>query len=183
MPDPFNFSDAAQQNTRPSRRDPARQYVFSVYSRAFGNVGSFSKVSGISEEIEVVEKRDGSQPFIPRKLVGQFRGGAATLEKGLISDIDVFSKWFNTVKELTQGNNYRSSIIIGVAGNDGLLAREIVLSKAWPSSYKLGDLDAKSSGVAVESLTIVFESLEFRSKYVGTDASNLPREFNLGRLP
>ena len=33
--------------------------------------------------------------------------------------------------------------------------------EAWPFSYELGDLDAKTSDVAVETISIAFEKMEF----------------------
>lgn len=172
---------------------PARKYIFEVVCPALGNLGSFSKISGIKEEIEVVEKRDGSQPFVPRKIVGQAKGGVLTLEKGVIANVTVLTRWFAALKGRDRGTNYHTSIAIAIGtplgsrsgGSEGspgkatgtvILAREIVLRGAWPSSYSLGDLDAKSSDVAVESLVIQFESLDFNEKFVNKDINRFSSE-------
>lgn len=138
-------------------RDPALKFNFEVVSSRLN--GGFSKIGGISEEIEVVDQRDGTDPLQPRKLVGASQGGTLTLEKGILSDFKDFIRWFDDVRKCRAG--IRSDISILIGNCDSSLARAVKALNAWPSSYEIGELDASSSEVAVESITLVFEGLEF----------------------
>lgn len=164
-----------QQNnlTVPARVDPAVKYRFDVVAGRLGlGLGSFSKVSGIKEQIEVVEMRDGQNPLQVRKIVGTHQGGTIVLEKGVIKDVGILTSWFRAVKE-SDPDGFRSDVGIGVADIRNRLVRVIVLQNAWPSAYEIGDLDGSSSEVEVESLSLVFESLEFRSDIEGRLAPTL----------
>lgn len=155
------------------RADPAVKFRFDVICGFFGRIiGSFSKISGIKEQIEVVDMRDGTDPQRTKKLVGTHQGGTIVLEKGVTGNVSELVGWFNRVKK-NDRNGFRSDIAIGVADCANRLARVVKLQDAWPSAYELGDLDAKSSEVEVESLTLVFESLEFDDEVIGRHASAL----------
>lgn len=135
--------------------NPAVGFLFSVDGRVSGG---FSKICGIHEEVEVEEKRDGTDPLQVRKLVGMRSGGCLTLERGAMENLTDLVQWFNEVKNGTPG--YRTNIQIKVMAPDGSVVRTIVVRDCWPSSYELSDLEGKVSDIAVESLTLAFDSLD-----------------------
>jgi phage tail-like protein len=166
---------------RNGRRDPAIKYLFSAIGPALMSRGGFSKISGIKEEIEVVEARDGQDPYRTRKLMGAHKGGTAVFSRGVVSNFGDFTNWFKLVKRNTPFFAEpvplsRSEVLIGILGCNGDLARVVSLSNCWPSAYELGDLDARSSDVEVESLSIVFENLSFEDD-VQVQTAN--RDFDL----
>lgn len=152
---------------------PVTKFRFSVTSWGFD--ASFSQVSGLKEEIEVVDMRDGTDPLQVRKIPGLRQGGEATFVKGVISKPSQLVEWFRMTKKLEPG--FRKDIKIEVRGRDGPqtsdghsrpaygafenlpIPRAITLRDAWPSAYEMGDLDANESDVALESLTVVFENM------------------------
>jgi phage tail-like protein len=161
---------------------PALAFIFEV--RAAGFSAGFSKISGISEEYEVIDMRDGTNPLSVRKIAGLRNTGEVTFEKGMVAEPQELIKWYTEVRNLgltlrgtgagqTSGD-YRRDLEIRVGGCDGKTARALRLERAWPKGYTLGDLDAKSSEVAVESLTVVFDALSFQE--LSDDAAK--RKFN-----
>jgi phage tail-like protein len=135
--------------------NPAVSFLFSVTGRVSGG---FSKISGIHEEVEVEDKRDGTDPRQVRKIVGQNSGGSLTLERGAMENLTDLVQWFNEVKAGTPG--YRTDIMIKVQSPDGADVRTIIVRNCWPSAYELSDLEGKVSEVSIESVTLAFDSLE-----------------------
>jgi phage tail-like protein len=138
------------------------KYVFNVLSK---NVrGSFSSISGLSEEIEVVDQRDGTDPFQVRKIKGTHQGGSLTLQRGVVADRYHLIQWFTDVKK--NKVPFWAEIDIGVGGRFwdqlGELIIGLTLHNGWPSKYELGELDARSSDIAVEVLTVAHEGLDFK---------------------
>lgn len=135
--------------------NPAVSFLFSVAGRVSGG---FSKISGIHEEIEVEDKRDGTDPLQVRKLVSTKSGGCLTLERGAMENLTDLVQWFNDVKGGVAG--YRTDIQIQVMSPDGAVVRTIFVRNCWPSAYELSDLEGKVSDVSIESITLAFDSLD-----------------------
>lgn len=162
------------------RSDPALKHLFIIDSPRLK--GAFTKVSGIQETIEVLTQRDGQNPQQVRKTPGTFQGGEIKLERGVVYERRDLVEWFSLVKRCGAGvrsvtgvrgiqKNIRASIdIIAVScDGDGMIAREarlIRLNDAWPRKYQLADLDAGSSDVAVENLTLTFEELIIEPQFI-----------------
>lgn len=157
---------------RSASGDPARAYLFEVTGilNTEGGPktlhGGFSRICGLGEEIEVVDARDGTDPLQTVKLQGARSGAEVTFERGIFDNLDDLVAWFQAVKASVPG--YKTDITVQVykneqSGNGGpslISPKGYTLRKAWPRAYKIADLDGKSSEVAVESLSLVFETLE-----------------------
>lgn len=169
--------------------------------------GTFSKITGIREEIESVSWRDGADPVRVRKGMGTFGGGTLTLERGITQRFTELWSWFNSIREYTKKlqdsrrsgnvNALIRSILLDGMGDSrsgirfrnlstpigdevslfddvviyvgscvpgtktGVKAQvKITLKKAWPVAYQVADLDAMTSSVAIESLSLAFDSME-----------------------
>lgn len=158
---------------------PVTKFRFGVTALNFD--ASFAQISGLREEIEVVDMRDGTDPFQVRRIPGLRQGGQATFVKGVVTNPAQVVDWFNAMKRLEEG--FKRDIKIEIRGREGVqsadghsrpayadfkglpIQREITLVSAWPSAYEMGDLDAKESEVALESLDVVFDSMKV-SHYV-----------------
>src|SRR5579885_3551021 len=93
--------------------DPARSFLFEVSSMGIrGLHGGFSRVSGLKEEIEVVDARDGTDPLQTRKLHGIHSGGEATFERGVIDNLDDLIGWYNDMKNAVPG--YKTDLSVNV---------------------------------------------------------------------
>lgn len=146
--------------------DPTLRGYKWLFDARFGRRirGGFNKVTGITEEIEVVDKRDGTDPFQVKKLKGTHQGGILTVERGYIRDKDEFLQWWTRVKKNIVP--FWTNIVLHLrpaddpkGGNSPAIVSYRFLN-AWPSRYELGELDAQSSGLAIEKLGFAHEGLE-----------------------
>jgi phage tail-like protein len=137
------------------------KYNFRVRARAIRS--GFSKVSGVSEEIEVVDKRDGVDPFQVRKIKGTQQGGTMLLERGVVQKKDTLFAWFKAVKD--EDVPYWADVDVIVYSGKGIQNENHVATinakRAWPNRYELGELDAKASDIEVEILSVVHEGIEW----------------------
>lgn len=135
------------------------QYLFEVQSRYLR--ANFSKISGIKEEIEVVDMRDGLDPLQLRKIPGPHGGSTVTFSRGITNNIFDLAKWFSLVKACAPDFRDDVQVLIGDCAREGV--RTIALRRAWPVSYELGELDGRTSGLLIENLILAFETLDFAS--------------------
>ena len=211
--------------------DPAPAFLFEVRG---GIQGGFSEVTGLQQEVEVVEYHDPISPLEVRNAVGPLKSGRVTLRKGLVRAIEVF-QWFRDVtlasqraatdqygqaKPVLGSNEYlvRRSVALpeyymgitetedrrfGVTDNhvldaaqdlglfrdvevivydhrqarvgpkpDGTASTEggrgggiysvkhVLLRGCFPVTYDISDLSGLSTKVAIESITLAFNSME-----------------------
>jgi len=149
----------------PEDQERIHGYKYLFRASARGIEGGFTKISGVSEEIEVVDKRDGVDPFRTRKIKGAQQGGQVTLERGLVKDRQSLFNWFRSVKE--EDTPYWSNILVSVYAAPSVEAGNYVafftLFHAWPNRYEIGELNAKSSEIEVETLSVVHEGIDMQN--------------------
>jgi phage tail-like protein len=111
--------------------------------------------SGLSSETDVIEYREGGDPFV-RKLPGLTRYGRIVLRRGLTDNRELWD-WRQTV--VTGQIQRRSGVIVLMDD-----ARKEVLRwrfvEGWPAKYEGPVLNGRSSEVAIESIEIEHEGLE-----------------------
>ena len=143
-----------------------------VGSDATSQLG-FQTVSGLSQESEVIEYREGTNAAWMAKMPGQVSVGDVTFERGAASDKQYGSalvQWYTQVKNVMENNaittsGVRRTIFIDVAKEIDVTASapggrmRYELGRAWPSSLEIGDLDSGSSEVLIETMTVVAETL------------------------
>ena len=126
---------------------------------------SFSEVSGFDASIDVIEYREGDEGVnYSRKLSGLTKFGNVTLKWGMTSSMS-FYEWVMDVssgKLLDDSRN--KDITITLFDDDGTTALAAWnLYSAWPSKYIAPDFNASSSEVSIESIELVYESMERES--------------------
>ena len=120
----------------------------------------FLEVSGLGET-PVIEYRHGdSKVFYPIKMPGLGKVGNVTMRKGIFANDQKFRQWFS---EITMNTIARRSVVINLLDETGAPKMVWTLHNAWP--IKITGTDLKSTGdeVAVETLELAFESLEFKA--------------------
>lgn len=120
---------------------------------------SFSEIDMPDISIDVVEYRSGSDKESgTRKLAGPTHFRNVTLRRGIIGSLDLYN-WINQVRN---GDvKARRTVTISLLSED--LASVVLtwkLLRAWPVKYSFGDLNAKGDDVAIEELTLTYDSLE-----------------------
>lgn len=131
--------------------DPAVAFRFEVQARG-ANLG-FSKVSGLREESEVIEYREGTDPIQVRKIPGLRTFPALVFERGIGPGRELIA-WRDDVIGCRE---FRETVTVTIKNCDGTTARVLTFEKAWPSALEMSDLDASASEVAIEMLELAHE--------------------------
>lgn len=145
--------------------DEQMAYRFRVNVPGMDDVG-FEKVSGLGGEIDVIERRTGSEPDRNRKLPGLVKINDVTLSHGVTKDNSLFEWWEmvkNLAMELEANAGMRKDLTIEEVGAGGAAVKVWRLFQCWPTSYKGGDFDAQASEVLVEELVLAVEDIQLES--------------------
>jgi phage tail-like protein len=133
------------------------------------NMG-FSKISGITQESDIVEYREGNESLTMRKQPGLIKQPEITLERGLVNDIafQLLLLWRERTSTILTGAAdgspallYKQPVNIGIMDRAGAVAYEISLINAWPVRIEYGDLDASTSEVFVARFILAHEGLSY----------------------
>jgi phage tail-like protein len=156
----------AEFTVNPTRFDPYKTYKFRL--RWDGRyIAGISHVSGLRRVTAVVEHREGGDPSTSRKSPGLTQFDAITLERGVTYD-HAFEQWADKVWKLGAGlggevalADFRKDVVLEFYNEAGQLALAYNIYRCWPSVYEaLPDLDANSSAVAIERITLENEGWE-----------------------
>lgn len=132
--------------------DPLQSFMFKVSIPGLPTGVGFQKVGGLSREVEVVEYFENMYDHA-HKLPGRESVSEVTFERGMYADDylqGLYEKVFNN-------NTVRNTVVIQICDRFGAIKREFKCAEAWFSKYECADLDATSSDVIIETLTMVFE--------------------------
>ena len=138
--------------------DPYRAYNFKLQIQGIDE-GHFTEVSGLAAKVQVIAYREGGGGPTVRRIPGRVEWGDVTLRYGLTSS-PLLWQWFQTT---LNGKVERKSVsIVMLEADASTAAMQWDLEGAWISEWRAAPLDALGREVAVETLTLVFESLERR---------------------
>ena len=119
--------------------------------------GYFTDCSGLGARVQALQFREGGSGRLVHRLPGRVEYADVTLRYGLTSSTRLWD-WFTAVLD---GRAERMNVSIILLDNEG--KGEVMrwnLLDAWPSEWRGAPLDALGQEVAVESLTLVFNTLE-----------------------
>ncbi len=136
--------------------DPFRAYNFKLEVQGVAE-GHFTACSGLRIRVDAIRYREGGTRQVVRRLPGHVEYGDLTLRYGLTTSTGLW-EWFMTA---VQGSVERRNVSVVMLDADGVT--EVLrwnLLNAWPSEWCGAPLDALRNEAAIESLTLVFESLE-----------------------
>lgn len=137
---------------RTMESDPLQSFMFRVQISGLPTGVGFQKVGGISREVAVVEYLENMYDHT-HKLPGRESVGEITFERGMYAD-DYLQKLYEQVFNNKKG---RSTVVLQVCDRFGKIRRQFQMAECWFSKYEVGDLDATSDDVIVETLTMQFE--------------------------
>ncbi len=128
------------------------------YSVTIGDAeGGFSEVSGLSIEHQIIEYRDGrSQQYGAMKMPGIPKVGEVTLTKGIMKGDNKFYAWLAETKMNVPN---RKDVVISILDEEHKPTMSYKLGKVWPTKVEGADLKGDSNEVALEKLTLAFETL------------------------
>jgi phage tail-like protein len=136
--------------------DPYRSYNFKLEIQGVTE-GHFTECSGMGVKVHAIRYREGGTNQVVRCLPGPVEYGDITLRYGLTRSRDLW-EWF---MQAVKGKAQRKNISVVLVDNDG--ATEVMrwnLVDAWPAEWRGTLLDALGQEAAIESLTLVFDTLE-----------------------
>lgn len=137
---------------RTIEEDPLQSFMFKVSIPGLPTGVGFQKVGGLSREVEVVEYFENMYDH-SHKLPGRESVGEVTFERGMYAD-DYLQSAYESV---FNNNTVRNTVVIQICDRFGKIKREFKCAEAWFSKYECSDLDATTSDVIIETLTMVFE--------------------------
>jgi len=136
--------------------DPYRAYNFKIEIQG-SIVGHFTQCSGMEVKVHPIAYRESGNSQVVHYVPGQVEYSPITLHYGLTESRDLWN-WFMTG---VQGKVERRNLSIVLTGSDGV--SEVTrwnLFHAWPTAWTGPLLETTAHEVAIESLTLVCETLE-----------------------
>lgn len=140
-----------------ARVDPFPRYNFLVEIDGLRRAG-FMTCSGLEEETEVRDYREGGDNTTVRKLAGLNSYAPITLEMGSTGDSELWEWRQRIVRTGAQGN--RKAITVIQQDEARREVKRWLILDAWPSKFTGPEFDASSSENAVESVEIQHEGLQ-----------------------
>jgi phage tail-like protein len=136
--------------------DPYRAYNFKLVIQGITE-GHFTDCMGMGARVRVYKYAEGGNKSVIHCVPGQVEYGDITLRYGLTASHELWD-WFMSA---VTGKVNRKNVSILMLDSDGVT--EVMrwdLINAWPSEWRGAALNALNGEVAIETLTLVYESLE-----------------------
>ena len=136
--------------------DPYRAFNFKIEVQGVTE-GHFTEVCGLGAKVTPISYREAGNSQVVHYVPGRVEYSAITLRYGVTRSKDLF-EWFKTgVKGQLQRKNL-SIVMVDGDGTTEVMRWNIV--NAWVTEWLGSVLNANSQEVAIESVTLVCESLD-----------------------
>jgi phage tail-like protein len=137
-------------------KDPYGAYNFKLVIQGVTE-GHFTQCTGLGVRVEAIKYREGGISQVVHRLPGRVEYADVTLRYGLTASKELWLWLDSAVKGAVQ----RRNVSVIVLAQDGVTeAVRFNLLNAWPSSWVGAPLDALGHEVAIEEMTLVYETLE-----------------------
>jgi phage tail-like protein len=136
---------------------PIPVFHFSVSLGGGAPVG-FSEVSGLSQEVQAIEYRDGLMSYttLPLKRPGLKKAGNITLKKGMVATDNSFYTWLNNSGQPGVDRRDLTITLLDDANNPVFVWS---VTQAWPVKIEGPGLKATGNETAIESIELVHEGI------------------------
>ena len=137
---------------------PAYHYKVSWNGQDIG----FSDVSGLTQEIQVIEYRDGlmAGTTLPLKRPGLKKANNIICKRGIVEKNNDLFTWFNNNGA---PNVERRDITITLLNDEGAPVMVWTVSQAWPVKNEGPGLKATGNEIAIESIELAHEGLSLKT--------------------
>lgn len=155
-PKPPETPPPAEAPAAPGQRlDPYRAYLFKMVIDGL-NEAHFTQCTGLGVKVHPIRYREGGEARIVHQLSGPVEYAEITLRYGLFQSPEIWA-WLMSAVQGTPQRKHVSIVMLGPGGiGDGV---RWDLMEAWPCAWRGAPLDALGREVAIESLTLVYESI------------------------
>jgi phage tail-like protein len=159
VPGPFDPSDPVAH--------PFTAFNFRVEVQVGGIDGqlanaSFSECDGLEMSMEPKTIREGGRNAGPVHMAGPVSYGQLTLKRGMTASVDLW-KWFERVNARGNGGLRGTAEVVMLAADGSTEQLRFRVGGCLPTKLKGAGLNAKDGLIAVEEMTVVYESLELLS--------------------
>ena len=121
----------------------------------------FSEVTGLTQENQAIEYRDGSFPeYSSIKMPGLRKFSNVVLKRGIVKSDNDFSNWILTVKLNTVE---RRDLVISLLNEQHLPVMVWKIHHAFPVKVEGPGLKASGNEIAIESIEVAHEGLELQN--------------------
>jgi len=170
------FSRASTGTISSELNEPLRNFRYHVSVAGLLSEAGFTKVSGIEEESNVIEYREGNYKWgvTPKKSPGLIKYSPVVLESGF-SENTTLERWRMQVGGTAGGRRvedglaplkhsqapYKRTVTISILGkgDPAFVSRKCYLYRAWPAKLAVTPLEGMGNAVIIESMTLVHEGL------------------------
>jgi phage tail-like protein len=122
----------------------------------------FSEVTGLTQENQAIEYRDGSFPeYSSIKMPGLRKFTNLTLKRGVVAGDNDFFTWLSTVKLNTVE---RRDLVISLLNEEHVPVMTWKVHRAFPVKVEGPQLKASGNEVAIESIELAHEGLEVQNE-------------------
>jgi phage tail-like protein len=122
----------------------------------------FSEVSGLTQEVQPIEYRDGSfLEYSSIKMPGLKKYSNVTLKRGVITGDNEFFNWLNTVK---LNKVERRDIVVSLLNEEHVPVMNWKIQNAFPVKVEGPSLKATGNEVAIESIELAHEGLTVQNE-------------------
>jgi len=122
----------------------------------------FSEVSGLTQENQAIEYRDGAfREYSSIKMPGLRKFSNVTLKRGIVKGNNQFFQWLSTVKLNTVE---RRDLVISLLNEDHQPVMVWNVMRAFPVKVEGPQLKATDNEVAIESIELAHEGLELHNE-------------------
>jgi phage tail-like protein len=121
----------------------------------------FSEASGLTQEAQPIEYRDGAMPdFSSIKMPGLRKFNNVVLKRGIIKSDNDFAKWLATIKMNTVE---RRDVVVSLLNEQHQPVMVWKIHRAFPVKVEGPALKATGNEVAIESIELAHEGLEVQN--------------------
>ncbi len=120
-------------------------------------MGHFTECSGLGARVTVIKYREGGQSQIVQALPGPVEYANATLSYGVTVSRELWDWFLRSVQGQVERKNV-SILMLDSTGTQEVLRWNLI--DAWPCEWRGAPLDALARTVAIESVTLAYNSLE-----------------------
>lgn len=147
---------AAQPAAASAYVDPYRGFNFKMEIQGVTE-GHFTEVSGLEAQVTPISYREAGNSQVVHYVPGRTEYGAIVLRYGLTKSRELYDWFMSGVKGKVQRKNI-SVVLLDADGTTEVTRWNLV--NAWVTQWRGALLDAQSQEVAIESLTLVCETLD-----------------------
>jgi phage tail-like protein len=121
----------------------------------------FKRSQDAIEITEVTPNKWGASDkgqVVRTKIPGNVKSGNITLKRGMTNSLAIW-KWFETVQE-GKWASQRKNAALTIYDQAGKEQARFELAGAWPASYKIADVNARSSDIEIEEIEVAYEEFK-----------------------